>query len=113
MPAAQLFFRAAPAAERRTHHDAPVRETWRVARFFVWRGAGRAAIVAALCVCSYERSGRVQSITLGWLDYSILAIYVAFVVGIGFAIVAAPWVYTLSGAKGRVTFGDAGRAGRA
>jgi len=28
----------------------------------------------------------VQAITLGWLDYSILAIYVAFVVGIGFAL---------------------------
>ena len=27
-----------------------------------------------------------QAITLGWLDYSILAIYVAFVVGIGFAL---------------------------
>ena len=27
-----------------------------------------------------------QSITLGWLDYSILLIYVAFVVGIGFAL---------------------------
>ena len=27
-----------------------------------------------------------QSITLGWLDYSILAIYVAFVMGIGFAL---------------------------
>ena len=27
-----------------------------------------------------------QSIALGWLDYSILLIYVAFVVGIGFAL---------------------------
>ncbi|MCX6906102.1 MAG: Na+/galactose cotransporter, partial [Verrucomicrobia bacterium] len=27
-----------------------------------------------------------QSITLGWLDYSILAIYTLFVIGIGFAL---------------------------